>query len=88
MTTRPYNIISARILEQSYSNSGYHSRQVVSQPRSEENRMTNRPYRGLHRADNQYPDYYSIDEYPPEQRRSSRMGRHHADYFEYPTDHR
>ncbi|MFC7528905.1 hypothetical protein [Actinoplanes sp. GCM10030250] len=85
MTERPYNIRAARILEQSYSGTTGNIRRSMSQPRPEESRTSNRPYRGQHRAEHtNHPD-----ERTAARQRSSRVGRHHADSAdEHHSNHR
>ncbi|MFI1992546.1 hypothetical protein [Actinoplanes sp. NPDC020271] len=73
MTERPLHVNAARIVEYSYP-AGRNVRRSMTQPRSEEGRITNRPYRGHHRAEHTYHD-----EQTPARQRSSRVGRHHAD---------
>ncbi|MEU4692136.1 hypothetical protein [Actinoplanes sp. NPDC023714] len=74
---RPYNIRPARILEQSYPEQGLNMHRLLTQPRSEEERMLiNRPYRGQHRAD----QLDQADERTTAAwQRSTRVGRHHAE---------
>ncbi len=75
MTERPYNIRSSRVLEQSYGGDLNVVRRLLADANSEENRLHNRPYRGLHRAENtNHPEGSSR-----ERERSSRVGRHHAE---------
>lgn len=84
MTERPHNIRATRILERSYANTGgYHGRRLIPEARSEENQIANRSYRGAHRAGS----LHHADDQTPEQRRSSRVGRHHADHAEDHTRH-
>ncbi|XVV12872.1 hypothetical protein ACQP2X_00485 [Actinoplanes sp. CA-131856] len=74
VTERPHNIRATRILERSYANTGgYHGR--IPEARTEENQIANRSYRGAHRAGS----LHHADDQTPEQRRSSRVGRHHAE---------
>ncbi|XVU25571.1 hypothetical protein ACQPZJ_00455 [Actinoplanes sp. CA-054009] len=74
VTERPHNIRATRILERSYANGGgYHGR--IPEARTEENQIANRSYRGAHRAGS----LHHADDQTPEQRRSSRVGRHHAE---------
>ena len=73
---RPQNIRPSRILERSYSPSGINTRRLIPEARTEENQV-DRPYHGSHRAGSQH---HADD--TPAQRRSSRVGRHHAE----PTD--
>ena len=75
MAERPYNIRAARILEQSYADEGPNVHRLFTQPRSDEHRMTNRPYRGQHRAEHTLQS----DEINAAWQRSTRVGRHHAD---------
>lgn len=79
MTERPNNIRSSRVLEQSYSGGDLNVvRRLLADSNTDENRLTNRPYRGLHRAEHtNHQESSSLD-------RSSRVGRHHADS---PEDH-
>ncbi|MEV6342151.1 hypothetical protein [Actinoplanes sp. NPDC051851] len=72
MTDRPYNIRPNRVLEQSYTD-GRNARRLLNELRTDDDRVTNRPYRGIHRA-----EHTNHDDYAAEQRRS-RVGRHHAD---------
>ncbi|GAA4595424.1 hypothetical protein BJY16_001669 [Actinoplanes octamycinicus] len=72
VTERPH-INAARVVAYSYGDSR-NVRRSMSQPRSDENRITNRPYRGHHRA-----EHTRHDENTPARHRSSRVGRHHAD---------
>ena len=76
MAERPQNIRPSRILERSYSPSGINTRRLIPEARTEENQV-DRPYHGSHRAGSQH---HADD--TPAQRRSSRVGRHHAE----PTD--
>ena len=75
VTERPQNIRAASTLERGFTNGGYHSRRRIPEARTEENQITNRSYRGNHRADSQH----HADDQTPAQQRSSRVGRHHAD---------
>jgi hypothetical protein len=72
VTERP-NVNAARVLAYSYTD-GRNVRRSMIQSRTDENRITNRPYRGHHRA-----EHTLHDENAPARRRSSRVGRHHAD---------
>ncbi|GAA4939649.1 hypothetical protein [Actinoplanes utahensis] len=73
MAERPYNIRPSRILEQSHHDNSNVVRRVLPDVNAEESRLANRPYRGMHRAEHtNHPD--------PGYDRSSRMGRHHAEY--------
>ncbi|MEV0896994.1 hypothetical protein [Actinoplanes sp. NPDC049802] len=76
MNDRHHNVRASRILEQSYS--GGHpnvARRLLDDSSSEERRLGNRPYRGLHRAEHtNYPE-----ELNGSRDRDSRVGRHHAD---------
>jgi hypothetical protein len=74
VTERPYNLNAARILDHSYPGDR-NIRRSQAQPRSEEDRITNRPYRGHHRA-----EHTLHDENTPARQRSSRVGRHHAEH--------
>ncbi|WP_285474632.1 hypothetical protein [Actinoplanes sp. NBRC 101535] len=79
VSERPYNIRATRILEQSWSdNTGANSHRMLDESRTGENRVLNRPYRGLHRA-----EHTSHEEHEAAQR-DSRVGRHHAE----PSDDR
>jgi hypothetical protein len=73
---RPHNIRAARILERSYTPAGLTNRRLIPEARTEDN-QGDRPYRGSHRAGSQH---HADD--TAAQRRSSRVGRHHAE----PTD--
>ncbi|WIM96634.1 hypothetical protein ACTOB_000082 [Actinoplanes oblitus] len=75
VTERPH-VNAARNLTHSYGDSR-NVRRSMTQPRSDENRITNRPYRGHHRA-----EHTRHDENTPARQRSSRVGRHHADPVE------
>ncbi|WP_229075475.1 hypothetical protein [Actinoplanes sp. DH11] len=75
MAERPYNIRPARILEQSYADGGINVHRLLTQPRSDEDRMMNRPYRGQHRAEHTQQS----DELNAAWQRSTRVGRHHAE---------
>jgi len=75
VTERPHNVRSANTIERGFVNGGYHSRRRIPEARTEENQITNRSYRGNHRADSQH----HADDQTPAQQRSSRVGRHHAD---------
>ncbi|MDY7085948.1 MAG: hypothetical protein SYR96_12660 [Actinomycetota bacterium] len=78
MAERPNNIRPSSIIERSYANTGggHHGR-IVLQDRADENQ--NRSYRGSHRASSQH---LADDRTTAEQRRSSRVGRHHAEHSE------
>lgn len=68
MAERPHNSSAARILERSHANSGHHGSPI-----------DNQSYRGNHRA----ASMHHADEHTtPAQRRSSRVGRHHAENTE------
>ncbi|GIF08064.1 hypothetical protein [Actinoplanes siamensis] len=84
MTDRPYNANPVPTLDHGYPG-GRNVRHSMTQPRSEENRIANRPYRGHHRA-----EHTLHDEQTPARQRSSRVGRHHADHHadEYQANHR
>ncbi|KUL26433.1 hypothetical protein [Actinoplanes awajinensis] len=73
MTERQPHVNAARLLEYGHPE-GRNVRRSMVQPRSEESRLTNRPYRGHHRA-----EHTLDDENLSALQRSSRMGRHHAD---------
>ncbi|GIF11608.1 hypothetical protein [Actinoplanes teichomyceticus] len=73
MTERPHHINAARILDHRYGDRR-NVRHSVVQPCSAEDRITNRPYRGHHRA-----EHTLHDENGPARRRGSRVGRHHAE---------
>ena len=73
MAERPHNIRPASILERSYAAGGHNTRRLIPEARTEDNR-SGRPYRGSHRAGSQH---HADD--TPAQRRSSRVGRHHAE---------
>ena len=81
MTERPHNVRPARVLERPANNgSGYHARLTIPEARNPEsrgddNQIANRSYRGSHRAAGQH----HADHQTPDQQRSSRVGRHHAD---------
>ncbi|BCJ43711.1 hypothetical protein GCM10010168_39800 [Actinoplanes ianthinogenes] len=72
VTERPH-VNAARVVAYNYGDSR-NVRRSMTQPRSDENRITNRPYRGHHRA-----EHTRHDENTPARQRSSRVGRHHAD---------
>ncbi|WP_436524959.1 hypothetical protein [Actinoplanes sp. HUAS TT8] len=74
VTERPHNVNAARIVEYSYP-AGRNVRRSMAQPSTEEGRITNRPYRGHHRA-----EHTQHDEETPARQRSSRVGRHHLDH--------
>ncbi|MEU4420657.1 hypothetical protein AB0F81_08530 [Actinoplanes sp. NPDC024001] len=77
VTERPQNIRAARILERSYAGGGGNVRRSMIPQRTDEHR--NRPYRGVHRA----------EEWEPGWQRSTRVGRHHADpHDEHRANHR
>lgn len=84
VTERPHNVRAARIIEQSYAGGGGNIRRSLVQPRTDEFRTTNRPYRGQHRAEHaQHADERHAWQ------RSSRVGRHHADpYDDHSINHR
>jgi hypothetical protein len=75
VTERPHNIRAARILEQSYPERGLNMHRLLNQPRSEEDRLTNRPYRGQHRAEH---TNHADDRDTSAWQRSTRVGRHHT----------
>ncbi|MEU8239196.1 hypothetical protein AB0C07_13195 [Actinoplanes missouriensis] len=75
MADRPYNIRPARILEQSYPERGLNVHRLLTQPRSSEDRMVNRPYHGAHRAEHADSDDWSEAAW----QRSTRVGRHHVE---------
>ncbi len=81
MAERPQNIRPSRILERSYAPGGANIRRMIPEARTDENQI-DRPYHGSHRASTQH----HADETPAE-RRSSRMGRHHAEPTEDLTGH-
>lgn len=85
MTERPHNVNAARIIEYSYGGSGRNVRNAMAQPRSDEARNSNRPYRGHHRA-----EHTLHDENNPARQRSSRVGRHHREHItgEHHANHR
>ncbi|WP_433372810.1 hypothetical protein ACQPZX_00540 [Actinoplanes sp. CA-142083] len=70
---RPQNIRASRILERSYPAGSLNTRHLIPEARTEENQI-DRPYRGSHRAGS----LHHADD-TPAQRRSSRVGRHHAE---------
>nr|WP_296069920.1 hypothetical protein [uncultured Actinoplanes sp.] len=72
---RPQNARPASILERGYANNGYHGRRLIPEARTEENQIANHSYRGSHRAGSMH----HADDHTPAQRRSSRVGRHHAE---------
>ena len=74
MTERPHNIRAASILERSYAG-GYNSRRPIPDARGEGEQITNRAYRGSHRAGG----LHLADDQSRAEQRSSRVGRHHAD---------
>jgi hypothetical protein len=82
VTERPQNVRSASILERSYADGAYNSRSRIPEARTEENQITNRPYRGSHRADSRH----HVDDRSAARQRSSRVGRHHADRQDEQTD--
>jgi len=75
---RPHNIRPTAILDRSYANSGNHAHRMIPEARFEENQISNRSYRGSHRAGSMH----HADDQTPAQQRSSRVGRHHADHTE------
>jgi hypothetical protein len=75
VTERPHNIRPARILEQSYSERGLNMHRLHNQPRSDEDRTMNRPYRGQHRAEH---TNHADERATAAWQRSTRVGRHHA----------
>jgi hypothetical protein len=81
VTERPQNVRPASIVERSYANGAYNSRRRIPEARTQDNQITNHPYRGSHRADGQHADDRS-----PAQQRSSRVGRHHADHQDEQTN--
>jgi hypothetical protein len=81
VTERPQNIRASRILERSYSAGSLNTRHLIPEARSEENQI-DRPYRGSHRAGSQH---HADD--TAAQRRSSRVGRHHAEPTEDLSGH-
>jgi hypothetical protein len=78
VTERPANVRAASILQRSHTgnvtNGNYNARRTIPQSRSEDNRITNRSYVGNHRA-----GMHHADDQTPAQRRSSRVGKHHAE---------
>jgi hypothetical protein len=83
VTERPRNVRPASILDRSYANPplpGAHNRRHIpearGEARGEDNQMAGRPYHGAHRASSHHADE------TPAQRRSSRVGRHHAEHSE------
>ncbi len=74
MTERQPNVNAARIVDYDYP-AGRNVRRSMAQPRTEEGRITNRPYRGHHRA-----EHTQHDEQTPARQRSSRVGRHHLEH--------
>ncbi|MEU8658169.1 hypothetical protein [Actinoplanes philippinensis] len=76
MAERPYNIRPSRIIEQSHTDGNLNMvRRLLTDANSEESRLSNRPYRGMHRAEHtNYPD-----EGAASYDRSTRVGRHHAE---------
>jgi hypothetical protein len=72
---RPHNARPASILERGYANNGYHGRRLIPGARTEGNQIANHSYRGSHRAGSMH----HADDHTPAQRRSSRVGRHHAE---------
>ncbi|GIE07493.1 hypothetical protein [Paractinoplanes durhamensis] len=81
MTERPRNVRPASILERSYASHAApvagQNRRHIPETRGEDNQFTGNSYRGSHRAGSMH----HADE-TPAQRRSSRVGRHHADSTE------
>jgi hypothetical protein len=73
---RPHNIRPTAILQRSYANGGNHAYRVLPEARAEENQ--NHSYRGSHRASSMH----HVDDQTPDQQRSSRVGRHHAEHSE------
>ncbi|HEX5204104.1 MAG TPA: hypothetical protein VFW27_29600 [Actinoplanes sp.] len=78
---RPQNIRASRILERSYPAGSLNTRHLIPEARAEENQIE-RPYRGSHRAGS----LHHADD-TPAQRRSSRVGRHHAEPTEDLSGH-
>lgn len=68
MAERPHNTRAATILERGYANSGHHGSPIA-----------NHSYRGSHRAGSMH---HADEHITPAQRRSSRVGRHHAENTE------
>lgn len=68
MAERPHNIRVADTRERGYANSGHHGSPIA-----------NHSYRGDHRAGSMH---HADDHTTPAQRRSSRVGRHHAENTE------
>jgi hypothetical protein len=80
VTERPSNVRPASILELDHSAGtagAGHNRRHIPESRGEDNRSTKHPYRGSHRAPREHRDDDTAA-----QRRSSRVGRHHAEHSE------
>ncbi|GIF24829.1 hypothetical protein BJ973_007089 [Actinoplanes tereljensis] len=71
VTERPRNVRPASVLEREHAG---HNRRHIPEARGEDNRSTNHPYQGSHRAGREHRE-----EEAAAHRRSSRVGRHHAD---------
>ncbi|MEU4243851.1 hypothetical protein [Actinoplanes sp. NPDC026619] len=85
MTERPRNVRPASILERGHANPAgpaTHNRRHIPEARSEDNQIAGHSYRGAHWAGSQH----HADE-TPAQRRSSRVGRHHAETSEDLSGH-
>ncbi|GIM97217.1 hypothetical protein [Paractinoplanes toevensis] len=82
VTERPSNVRPASILELEHSAGAGHNRRHIPESRGEDNRSINHPYQGSHRAGREHRD----DE-TAAQRRSSRVGRHHAEHSEDLSGH-
>jgi hypothetical protein len=75
VTERPQNVRPASILERDHPTGGNNSRRHIPESRTDDNQSANHPYRGSHRAGS----LHHADDQTPAQRRSSRVGRHHAE---------
>ena len=76
MTERSHNIRAATILRLSHNN-----RRFIPEARGEDNKLANRSYRGSHRGGG----LHHADDQTQAERRSSRVGRHHAEPTEDST---
>jgi hypothetical protein len=74
MAERPQNVRPASIRDIGYAAGGHNSRRVIPEARGEGNQITNRAYRGSHRAASLH-----ADDQTSAQQRNSRVGRHHAE---------
>ena len=79
---RPQNIRPASILERSYAPGGQNIRRLIPEARTDDNQIATGSYRGSHRAGSMH---HADD--TPAQRRSSRVGRHHAEPTEDVSGH-